>query len=108
MFGHHCVFYASAACITKKHDIILSAETGVQTNIPIITKAVNIIYDLSEDTRIREIARIREKSLHDEASAPANARAEGRAEERTEIITNMKALGFTDEQINAVFSRNNP
>lgn len=83
-----------------------------QTNIPIITKAVNIIYDLSEDTRIREIARIREKSLHDEASAPANAkdegRAEGRAEERTEIITNMKALGFTDEQINAVFSRNNP
>lgn len=30
---------------------------------------MNAIYDLSEDTRIREMVRIREKALHDEASA---------------------------------------
>lgn len=82
-----------------------------QTNVPIINKAVNVIYDLSEDTRIREAARIREKALHDEASALANAKNEGRAEgraegrvaERADTIMRMKSLGFTDEQIKAVY-----
>lgn len=55
-------------------------EVLKQTNVPIMNKAVNVIYDLSEDTRIREMARIREKALHDEASALANAKNEGRAE----------------------------
>ncbi len=50
-----------------------------QTNIPIMQKAVNVIYDMSEDTRIREIARLREKALHDEASAIKNAKMEGEA-----------------------------
>lgn len=71
-----------------------------QTEIPIMQKAVRIIYDISEDTKIREIARLREKALHDEASALKNAKAE----ERVETISRMKALGFTDEQINAIYS----
>ena len=71
-----------------------------------------IIYDLSEDTRIREAARIREKALHDEASALANAKNEGRAEGRAEgeanIISKMKAYGLSDEQIKAIiFGVNN-
>ena len=75
-----------------------------------------IIYDLSEDTRIREAARIREKALHDEASALANAKNEGRAEGRVEgraegeanIISKMKAYGLSDEQIKAIiFGVNN-
>ena len=93
-----------------------------QTNVPIITKAVSIIYDLSEDTKIREMARLREKALHDEASALANAKDEGRAEGRAEgrvegraegiaereasIIANMKALGMTDDEINAILNGN--
>lgn len=93
-----------------------------QSNVPIITKAVSIIYDLSEDTKIREMARLREKTLHDEASALANAKSEGEAiglekgeaiglekgktEERAETIARMKSLGFTDEQINAIYSNN--
>ncbi|MGN0682408.1 MAG: hypothetical protein ACI4JY_01915 [Oscillospiraceae bacterium] len=36
-----------------------------------------IIYDMSEDTRIRELARLREKALHDEASALKQATEEG-------------------------------
>lgn len=39
---------------------------------------VKITYDTSEETRIKEIARLREKALHDEASALKHAREEGR------------------------------
>ena len=64
------------------------------------------IYDTSEETRIKEIARLREKALHDEASALKKATeegiAKGRAEVKAELIANMKAFGMTDEQINAI------
>jgi len=67
---------------------------------------MNVIYDMSEDTRIREIARLREKAMHDEASALKHAKAEGEAEGVTkgknEIIAQMKAAGMTDEQISFV------
>ena len=90
-----------------------------QTNIPIMQKAVNVIYDMSEDTRIREIARLREKALHDEASAIKNAKMEGEAigiakgeasgmakgiaKERADAIAKMKSLGFTEEQIRSIY-----
>ena len=79
-----------------------------------------IIYDMSEDTRIRELARMREKALHDEASALKEAtdkgfargkiegieegRAEVRAELRNEMIEKMRAMGMTEEQIDSIFS----
>ena len=79
-----------------------------RTNVPIMQKAVNVIYDMSEDTKIREIARLREKALHDEASAIKNAKAEGEAigAKKTEeaIISKLKAYGMTDEQIKAALS----
>lgn len=81
-----------------------------QSNVPIITKAVSIIYDLSEDTKIREMARLREKALHDEASALANAKAEGRTEGRAEgeasVVAKMKAYGMTDDEINSILNGN--
>ena len=55
---------------------------------------------MSEDTKIREYARMREKALHDEASAIKNAKAE----ERNDIISKLKAYGMTDEQIKAALS----
>lgn len=81
-----------------------------QTNIPIMQKAVRVIYDMSEDTKIREAARMREKALHDEASALYNAKQEGIAEGETkgvakgraEIIEKMRSAGMTDEQIKAI------
>lgn len=96
-----------------------------QTNIPIMQKAVRVIYDMSEDTRIREEARMREKALHDEASALYNAKKEGLAEGeakglakglvegeanglvkgRSEIIEKMRAFGMTDEQIQAILGK---
>jgi len=42
------------------------------------------IYDTSEETRIKEIARLREKALHDEASALKKATEEGIAKGRVE------------------------
>ena len=82
-----------------------------QTNVPIMKKAVNVIYDMSEDTRIREIARLREKAMHDEASALKHAKAEGieegvtqgAAKEREATIRMLKANGFSDEQISAMY-----
>ena len=68
---------------------------------------------------MREIARMREKALHDEASALKNAkeegllegRAEGRAEERARslarensAIQRMRELGLSEEQIRAIYS----
>lgn len=86
-----------------------------QTNVPIMKKAVNVIYDMSEDTKIREIARLREKALHDEASALKNAKEEGMeeglakgeangiAKEKASVISKMRANGFTDEQIRKIY-----
>lgn len=82
-----------------------------QTNVPIMNKAVNVIYDLSEDTRIRE------KALHDEALALANAKNEGRTEGKAEgisigeenavnkMIAAMKATGFSEEQIQDMLNK---
>ena len=67
-----------------------------------------IIYDMSEDTRIRELARMREKALHDEASALRQAkdegREEGKAELRNEMIEKMRAMGMTEEQIDSILA----
>lgn len=88
-----------------------------QTNVPIMNKAVNIIYDLSEDTKIREMARLREKALHDEASALANAENKGIEKGRAEgisigeenavnkMIAAMKATGFSEEQIQDMLNK---
>ena len=71
----------------------------------------NVIYDWSEQSLLRERARMREKALHDEASAMKNARAEARAKgaanKEAEIIANMKALGMSDEQISRIISGTN-
>ena len=71
-----------------------------QTNIPIMQKAVRVIYDMSEDTKIREDARLREKALHDEASALKQAKNEG----REEIITKMKAAGLSESEIQRILN----
>ena len=76
---------------------------------------MKVTYDMSEDTKIREIARLREKALHDEASALKNAKAEGMeeglikgeangiAKEKASVISKMRANGFTDEQIRKIY-----
>lgn len=82
------------------------------TNIPSMEQAVQVIFDMSADTALRERARIREKAILDEISnlegareeGRAEGRAEGRTEERNFLISKLKAKGMTDEQINALLS----
>ena len=76
------------------------------TSMPIIQKAVKVIYDMSEDTKTRELARLREKALHDEASALKQAKDEGKSEGVAMVIEKMKASGMTEAQINAILSLN--
>ncbi|MCM1335847.1 MAG: Rpn family recombination-promoting nuclease/putative transposase [Bacteroides sp.] len=90
-----------------------------QTNVPIMKKAVKVIYDMSEDAKMREVAWIREKALHDEASllngareegieigeargevrGRAKGREEGRAEERAAMAERMRADGVPESVI---------
>ena len=78
-----------------------------ETKVPTIEKAVKVILDMSEDTKIREMARQREKMLHDEASLIQGAKNEGIAigeargiEQNTlkSILTLMDSLNITDEK----------
>ena len=61
----------------------LNAETKEEFSMieqmhePIINKACNIIYDMSEDTRVKEEARMREKFLMDVRSLKAEGLEEG-------------------------------
>ena len=89
-----------------------------QTEAPAIQHAVQLIYDMSEDSVIREKVRLREKAMHDEASFLATARNEGkaegraegieigekkgRAEEREKMIAAMRANNIPEEQIQAM------
>lgn len=69
------------------------------TNVPIMKKAVRVILDMSEDTKIREIARMREKALHDEASYLKDAREEGIALEKERLRSKFKSRGMSDLEI---------
>ena len=95
-----------------------------EANDNAINKAVFILRKMSEDEKMQEEARIRERALHDEASfiqdaldeGMARGRAEGRAEgmakgmakgiekERIRIMQNLKSAGMSSEQIDAILS----
>ena len=82
-----------------------------QTNVQPIQKAVMIIHQMSDDEKIQELARLREKALHDEASALSSARREGEAvgvakgaaKERASAIERMRQDGLSEEQIKKYF-----
>ena len=100
---------------------LINAETEEElemlenTNIPTIQKAVLIIKEMSEDEKIQEIARIREKQMHDEATAIGHAKREGRAEgitigeekAKSRLIAAMRKNGMSEEQIQQLLKETN-
>ena len=68
-----------------------------------MASAVNVIYDMNDNTKTGEIARLREKAMHDETSALGNARREGIEEGMEKVIEKMRKSGMTEEQINQQF-----
>lgn len=73
------------------------------TQIPEVRDTIVMLRQLSADEQVRQEAYYREKRLHDEVTALGNARREGKAELREEKISQMRKLGFTEEQIQAVW-----
>ena len=70
-----------------------------ETNVPIIQKALMVIHKMSADEKMQEIARMREKALHDEALALKSAREEGAANREAEIVSKMRTAGFSESDI---------
>lgn len=73
------------------------------TGTEAIKNGVKVIYSLSEDKKIREYVRQREKAEMDYRSdmsyAKAEGKVEGKAERDSELIAKWKAKGMTDEEI---------
>ena len=69
---------------------------------------------MSEEEKLQELARLREKALHDEASALSTARKEGREEGRAEgreqgrderedeLVKRMRENGIPEDQIQKI------
>ncbi len=94
----------------------------MNTNNQAIKSGVQTIYELSEDEKLREYIRQREKTIRDYDSSMANALARGRAEGRaegeakgrvegeikreSEIVANLRKMGMTEEQIKSALKTN--
>ena len=57
---------------------------------------------MSEEEKLQELARLREKALHDEASALSTARKEGRDEREDELVKRMRENGIPEEKIKKI------
>ena len=91
-----------------------------KTQEPAIRKAVIKLHEMSEDEKTKEIARSREKWLHDRVSALGYAKrtgmaegmekghakglAEGEEKAKKEMIDKMRLSGMTEEQIRYVIN----
>ena len=88
---------------------LIKAETKEEldmiekTGVPEIQKAVVFLHEMSADEKAREIARLREKALHDHANDVNFDENKGRAEEREARIARMRQKGYTEEQIRDIF-----
>ena len=71
-----------------------------KTAVPEIQSGVRVVYNLSQDAILREMARVTEKRVLDERSALKHAKSEGLAEGlakgRTEGLTEGLAKGRTE------------
>jgi predicted transposase/invertase (TIGR01784 family) len=102
---------------------LINAETEEEltmlesTNVKEINQAILVLRELNADEKMRYLADMREKALHDEANALnsaekrgekrglAKGRAEGKMEERMSMIAKMKASGMSDDQIEAIINQ---
>ncbi len=61
---------------------------------------MNVVKQMSEDERLKEIERMRDKALHDEASELGSTRrkgiSKGKIEERSKFIGIMRKLGILE------------
>ena len=95
-----------------------------QTSVQEISQAILVLRELSADEKMRYMAEMREKALHDEATAihaalekgmaqglaqgleqgMAQGLEKGKAEERQRIMENLRKFGLSEDQIQAALS----
>ena len=109
---------------------LINAETEEEldmlenTNVQEINQAIVVLRKLNADEKMRYLAEMREKSLHDEVSALEGAKEEGIAEgiaqgiqkgiaqgiekgekrKEDELIEKMRKSGLSDEMINNILN----
>lgn len=81
------------------------ADMLAQTDDKLLIKAIHSLRKMSEDEKKQEMARIRDKALHDEASYLATARAEGVEEGFANMIQMMRLSGMSEDTINNVLAQ---
>ncbi len=78
---------------------------NVQNN----NKTILTLRELNADEKMRYFADMREKALHDEATALQHAREEGIMQSKEEgtrqIVEKMRKSGMTEEQIQAILKQ---
>ena len=76
------------------------------TNVKEINNAIFILRELNADENMRRIAEVREKALHDEATAMNAAEKRGMEKGlekgRAEVVEKMRESGMTEEQIKSI------
>ena len=75
-----------------------------QANDRVMNKAVFILKTMSADEKVKEIARMREEALHEEASYLETARLEGRAEGMDALLEKLRALGADEKMLSQAVS----
>ena len=83
------------------------------TNVPEIKKAVRVIHRMSDDEKLRELAEMREKALHVEATALGHAKREGidigidigKRATHDAFVEQMKLSGIPQETIDTIVGR---
>lgn len=87
-----------------EEDLDMIKEAGVDE----INKAIVIMHEMSEDEKIQEMARLREKWIRDEVSNREfyrkQGKAEGEANKEREIISKLIQNGFTEEEIRKILN----
>lgn len=91
---------------------LINAETEEElvmlenTNVKEINNAIFILRELNADENMRRIAEMREKALHDEATAVNAAEKRGMEKGlekgRAEVVEKMRESGMTEEQIKSI------
>ena len=84
-----------------------------------LDRAIDDLYNMNNNEKLKELARMREKAMHDKASeleeaiqtgeerglakGRAEGMAKGRANERANMLAKMKEFGLSDEDIKKIF-----
>ncbi len=69
-----------------------------------LDRAIDDLYNMNNNEKLKELARMREKAMHDKASELEEAIQTGEAKKEAEMLDKMKKFGLSDEDIKKIFN----